>query len=109
MIVEIEGLRFPAIIGLLPHERQEPQEIVIDAQLEYTYQEGHYLDYAQVAQRIKEHLVEGRFLLLEEALLSLMDLLAREFPIIERASVTISKPHILPDCTPKLRLQRSFR
>ncbi len=108
MIVTISDLRFKAIIGILEHERTTAQEVRVDAVFEYNYKPGRYLDYAKAATLIEEHIKKERFKLLEDALLSLHDLLREHFPFLTSLSITISKPEILPNCTPSVTLQRKF-
>jgi dihydroneopterin aldolase len=108
MIVKIENLRFKTVIGVLEHERTTPQEIRIDAVFEYEYEPGNYLDYALAARLIEEHMQKMAFRLLEEALISLHDMLKLNFPFIKSLTITIAKPHILPNCTPSVTLQRRF-
>ena len=108
MIVKIEDLRFETIVGILEHERTTPQEVRIDAVFEYEYEPERYLDYAKAAKLIEEHMQTMRFELLEDALISLHELLKRNFPFITSLTITIAKPHILPNCTPSVTLQRRF-
>ncbi|WP_456391612.1 dihydroneopterin aldolase [Nitratifractor sp.] len=96
MRIEISDLRFETIIGVLDFERQEEQEIVVDLKIDYRYREGNFLDYAQIAQEVQEHLRSRRYELLEEALLGLESLLTARHPDIQRLECRITKPHILP-------------
>jgi len=106
--VEIRSLEFYAVIGLLEHERKAPQKLLVDAVFEYEYEEGRFLDYALAAKLIKEHLKKERFQLIEDALLSLERVLKERFPFITFLSLTIQKPHILPDCTPSVTYTKKF-
>jgi dihydroneopterin aldolase len=98
MTIEIRSLTFECIIGILDFERVTPQKVVIDAAIDYEYAEGSFLDYAAVAARIKSEMIEQRYELIEEALLSISATLKAEFPAISTLDLTISKPDILPDC-----------
>ncbi|WP_353661973.1 dihydroneopterin aldolase [Hydrogenimonas sp. SS33] len=98
MTIRIEGLRFEAIIGILPHERRTPQRIHIDARFTYTYTGGRFLDYAAVAETIVSTVTKGRFGLVEEAIEALFETLKEKFPPIETANILFCKPDILPDC-----------
>ena len=108
MRVEIASLEFYAVIGLLEHERKAPQKLLVDAVFEYDYEEGRFLDYALAAKLIKEHIKHGRFELIEDALLSLERALKERFPFITFLSLTIRKPHILPDCIPSVTHSKKF-
>ncbi|MEJ2499554.1 MAG: dihydroneopterin aldolase [Campylobacterales bacterium] len=98
MTIEIRSLTFECIIGILDFERVTPQNVVVDAAIDYEYTEGSFLDYAAVAARIKSEMIEQRFELIEEALLSVSATLKADFPAINALELTISKPDILPDC-----------
>ncbi len=98
MRIEIRSLQIDAIIGILPEEREAPQRIVADLQAEYRYEAGDYLDYAAVAETIRHHLVEEKFGLLEEALLSLKEKIFAEYPLIESLELRLEKPEILRHC-----------
>jgi dihydroneopterin aldolase len=106
MRIHIEGLSFETIIGILPHEREKPQRIVIDASIDYAYEEA-YLDYAAVCERIETHMHTHRFELLEEALLSLGELLEKHFPSIIRYRLKIAKPDILSHATVAVSIEKS--
>jgi dihydroneopterin aldolase len=96
MTVAIRNFRFPVIIGLLDFERETEQEIVVDLEFDYDYRGGEYLDYARVAETVREHLRRERYELLEEALLGLEKRLKKAFPAMTRLAFTLTKPHILP-------------
>jgi len=106
--VAIEGLAFEAIIGILESERAAPQKVVVDAEFEYPYEPGRYLDYALARKLIITHIQKNRFGLLEDALHSLAQLLKERFPFICALQICISKPQIFADCTPKVTLTRRF-
>ena len=108
MRVAIEGLSFEAIIGLLPEERRKPQEVVVDLFLEYDYRPDHFLDYAEAARIVERHIREGKFLLVEEALTSLVPILKGSFPSIKYIEISLSKPKILPSGVPKVTIKRTF-
>ena len=98
MTIHIEALRFDAILGLLPHERETPQPVTVDATLTYTYRPDAFVDYARVAERIRTTLQEGRFELIEEAIEAIFHDIHRFFPSVETLRVKICKPAVLPDC-----------
>ena len=108
MTIRIDSLTFPAVIGLLEHERHAPQTVRIDARFTYAYRSGHFLDYAEVARTIVATVQEGRFELVEEAIETLFPILKKKFPQIETASILFCKPDILPDCRVCVEDFRSF-
>jgi dihydroneopterin aldolase len=97
MTIHIRDLAFDAIIGILEHEREEKQRVVVNCSIHYTYT-GAFLDYAEVAGHIRSEMVSQKFALVEEALLSLSATLKAEFAMIEALELEISKPDILSDC-----------
>ncbi|MBD3824810.1 MAG: dihydroneopterin aldolase [Epsilonproteobacteria bacterium] len=99
MKIKISDLRFQAIIGILDFERLAPQDVIIDARLSYKFTSHEFVNYAEVADVIKNHIIEQRFELIEEALISLSQLLTSRFPLIKKMSITLTKPSILPDCS----------
>jgi dihydroneopterin aldolase len=98
MRIEIRELRIEAIIGILPEERHTPQPILVDLEADYRYDGEHFLDYAALAEWIRRILVEGKFGLLEEALVTLKEGIFDAYPSIDRLFLRLSKPEILPDC-----------
>ncbi len=104
MILRIEHLEFDAIIGLLDFERDRPQRVRIDLTATYDYQPGKYLDYAEMVEVIKIHIIQQKYELLEEALEGLRTTLTAAFPAIETLHITIAKPDILPDCVVSLSI-----
>ena len=109
MRIFIENLTFEAILGILPHERRTPQPIRIDITIEYDYQDGNFIDYAQVVDLVRETMQRGRFELIEEALGQLFVHLPRTFTAIETLGIKIAKPAILPDAIVAVEDFRTFR
>jgi dihydroneopterin aldolase len=98
MTIHIQALEFDAIIGLLDHERDHTQRVRIDATITYDYAPPAYLDYAQIVEEIKHHIIQTKYELLEEALSGLHKTLTTNHPTITTLNLTIAKPDILPDC-----------
>ncbi len=98
MTVEVRDLTFECIIGILPFERETPQNVIVDLTADYEYRNGTFLDYARVAAEVKRRMHERKFELVEEALLDVSAHLKTLFPQIKRLDLSISKPDILPDC-----------
>jgi len=98
MTIRIQNLEFDAIIGILDFERDRAQKVRLNITIDYDYSPPDYLDYAKVVELSKNHIIEKKYELLEEALEGLQEVLARSFPDIDKLNITISKPNILPDC-----------
>ncbi|MEA3370956.1 MAG: dihydroneopterin aldolase [Campylobacterota bacterium] len=97
MTIHIEDLKFQCIIGILDFERTTEQDLIINATIDYNYQDL-FINYAEVSEFIKSHTRENKFLLIEDALSSLSTNLKDKFPLINRLNLKITKPSILPDC-----------
>jgi len=97
MTIHIEDLRFKCIIGLLDFERHNPQEVIIDLELDYQYTDS-YINYAHLASLIEETLQEKKFELIETSLNELFNLISLKYSSIQRLFIKISKPDILPNC-----------
>lgn len=97
MTITISDLTFDAIIGILDHERLTPQRVIVDTAITYSYA-GEFINYADVAEHIKNEVRRKQFELIEEALESLRESLKTTFPRIETLTLQLSKPDILADC-----------
>jgi len=97
--VSIEKLSFKTIIGILPEERITPQSVILDIVFEYKYKDNtkKFIDYSKVAELAKNTMIEKKFELIEEALLTLEELLYKTYPL-KNLQIKISKPDILDDC-----------
>ncbi|HSR74937.1 MAG TPA: dihydroneopterin aldolase [Sulfurovum sp.] len=102
MTIHIENLTFDVIIGLLDFERDRPQRIIVNLEASYDYSDDAFIDYADMVFLIQNELREKRYELLENALLGLKELLTITYPNLQRLSLKISKPDILPECTVSL-------
>ena len=104
MTIRIDDLEFEAIIGLLDFERDRVQRVRLNIEATYDYQPPEFLDYAQMVNTAKQHIIDKKYELLEEALQGLHDTLLETFPQIESLDITIAKPDILPNCVVNLSL-----
>jgi dihydroneopterin aldolase len=98
-------LTFEAILGVLEFERQNPQTIVVDVEFRYDYdkQKKDYVDYSKVAQDIQTTIKDGKFELVEEALLACETYIATNNNITN-IELKISKPNIIKNCKVGVRL-----
>lgn len=92
--LHIENLCFKCIIGLLPKEREKPQKILINAEIDYIFNDR-FIDYALVATFIKRSCKTYRYELLESALLDISKRLKGRFSAIKRVKLCIKKLAIL--------------
>lgn len=99
MTIFIESLEFKTIIGVLDFERTNPQRVIVDLELKYRYENGEFLNYADLCALIQESMHQKRFELLEDALLTLQKDICAQYPQIEFLKLKIAKPDILKNCT----------
>ena len=97
MKISIEDLKFQTIIGILDFERTTPQDIIINLFIEYDYKDE-FINYAEVSQLLKTTIKNKKYLLIEDALSDLSQLLKEKFSRINTLHLKITKPSILPDC-----------
>jgi len=97
MKIQIKELRFNCIIGILPKERINEQEVIIDTSFIYAYKKDSFIDYSLVANDIKNIMINEKFELLEEALLFIKNDLKTSYNM-KKLRLKITKPDILPDC-----------
>lgn len=97
MTLLIENLSLKVIIGILPSERETPQEIILNGEFSYEYK-GEYLNYVEIVEFLKNELKNNQYELLEDALLDLQKKIQNVFPSITHFSLSIKKPEILSDC-----------
>lgn len=101
MKIEISDLSFKCIIGILDFERIKKQKVLINVSFEYEYSKDFFIDYAEVSNLIKKTMKKEKFLLLEDAILYLINLLNNNYKI-DNLQIKISKPNILKDCSVSL-------
>jgi dihydroneopterin aldolase len=98
MTIHIENLKFKTIIGILDFERKVEQDVIINLTIRYDYTDS-FINYADVSEVIKTHIKKSKFLLIEDALLSLSQKLKENFSLTNQLDLKITKPSIMPDCT----------
>ena len=95
MRILIKELRFETIIGILDAERVTPQPVVLHVTIDYAYQTGSFIDYAEIATFLEQTMQRERYALIEEALEDLLQKLLEKYPPIEKVKLTLLKPTIL--------------
>lgn len=100
----VEGLRIVCIIGDLPHERTEPQQILVNlkAQTDITRvavsdnlnDSIDYVAMAALATRIAE---QGRFHLVEALVSAMAKSILAQWPTIASISIRIEKANCIPN------------
>jgi 7,8-dihydroneopterin aldolase/epimerase/oxygenase len=111
-ILTLSGLRFSASLGILAHERNQPQPIQVDAELNQGRQPllphdddiGHVLDYRKVRQIIIDECTATHINLLE-TLIGKVTTRLMQLPGVIGARVKIAKLEIFDDCEVSIRMQ----
>ena len=97
MKIEISDLTVKCIIGILDFERIKKQRVIINISFEYDFSKDLFIDYSEISNLIKSVMKKEKFLLLEDAILHLENLLNNSYQI-SNLYIKISKPNILKNC-----------
>ena len=111
-ILTLTGLRFQASLGILAHEKQAPQPIQVDAELNLGAQPlapkdddiSHVLDYRKVRQIIIDECTAQHVNLLESLIGKLCARLL-QLPGVRGVRVKIVKLEIFEDCEVAIRME----
>ena len=97
MKIEISHFSFKCIIGILAFERIKKQKVIVNISFEYNFSKDLFIDYSEISNLVKSTMKKEKFLLLEDAILHLENLLTNSYKI-SNLYIKISKPNILKDC-----------
>ena len=111
-ILTLTGLRFDANLGILEHEKRDPQPIQVDAELNQGLQPllpgdddiNHVLDYRKVRQIIIDECTAEHVNLLESLIGKLSHRLM-QLPGVLGVRVKIAKLEIFDDCEVAIRIE----
>jgi D-erythro-7,8-dihydroneopterin triphosphate epimerase len=99
--INVRNLRLRTYIGFNPEETEKRQDIVVNMEIEYRIvgevledRVEDALNYKTITKQVIRHVEEGRFLLLEKLVADVLDLCSAH-PSVQRARVTVDKPHAL--------------
>ncbi|WP_187947206.1 FolB domain-containing protein [Helicobacter pylori] len=96
--VHIHHLVFETILGILEFERLKPQKISVNVDLFYTELPNKaYLDYMEIQEIIQNTMREKQYLLIEDALKDLSQILKTRYNEISELYLKISKLEISPN------------
>lgn len=107
MNILVENLRFYTIIGLLPHERKNPQEVKIDVKISIR-ETKMVVDYVKVIKLIKKTFRQKKFFTVEEAVINLEKKIKKKFPKIGKLYIKILKTQILKNCEVGCELEKKY-
>ena len=111
-ILTLTGLRFDANLGILEHEKRDPQPIQVDAELNQGLQPllpsdddiNHVLDYRKVRQIIISECTAEHVNLLE-TLIGKLSYRLMQLPGVLGVRVKIAKLEIFDDCEVAIRME----
>ena len=96
--LHIHNLSFETIVGILKHEREVAQKVLLEATIEYRREGKQFINYAEVVALLESEMKGQKYLLLEEALEDLTEQLKSKYSTILAIRLKILKPDILDDC-----------
>jgi len=96
--IYIEDLTVEAIIGILDFERKKTQKIIADCIINYAREGEEFVDYAKVSHLIEQMLIEGQYLLIEDALDEIILTIKNTNSGIKSITLKLTKPEILTNC-----------
>jgi dihydroneopterin aldolase len=105
MTIHIEKLKISAIIGILDFERIKTQTVIVDARIEYEYQENQFINYSEVISIIETMIISKEYQLLEDALSDIQQKIVRRYSQINKLHLKISKPNIIKNATVALSVE----
>ena len=99
----LQGLRVECIVGIHPHERETPQSVILDIDLDYDFASaatadtiGDAVDYTGVAGQVTELAERRGFQLIETMAEEMAAMLLARFPQVRRVRIEIRKPAAVP-------------
>lgn len=100
-IINIHNLRLRTFIGFNPEEKEKKQDVVVNIEINYAFNDSvledqvdDALNYKTITKKVIKHVEDGRFLLLEKLVSDVLKICS-EHPGINFSRVTIDKPHAL--------------
>jgi dihydroneopterin aldolase len=99
----LHNLRIDCIVGIHPHERENPQAVFLDIEIDYDFAAAaasdaipDAVDYDQMARMVTELIQSRRFQLIEAMAEGVAAMLLETMPVIERVRLEIRKPAAVP-------------
>ena len=91
--ISLRGMRFHALVGILPHEQEHPQPLEIDITAWRDGGAGGVLDYRELYELVATHVAMKPVKYLEELAHALADAAMNRWPLT-RVQVALRKPHV---------------
>ena len=103
-LITIADLEISAVAGIYPHEREAPQRLLLQAEIETDFsavraEQGRVVagfDYHRFARFLEDRITNARYGLLEELVTDVSGAALREFPEIVALTLAVRKPAAVP-------------
>src|SRR6187402_1595129 len=99
----LHNLRIDCIVGIHPHERENPQPVFLDLEIDYDFAPAaesdaipDAVDYDHVVKMVTELIQSRRFQLIETMAEAVTTMLLEKVPVIDRVRLQIRKPNAVP-------------
>lgn len=96
----LKGLRIDCVVGVYSHEREQPQPVMIDIELDYDVADAvhadevsHAVDYERVAEGVTELVQRRGFHLIETMAEDTADMLLGQHALVQTVRLEIRKPN----------------
>lgn len=100
-LINVRNLRLRTFIGFNPEEKTKRQDIVVNIEIDYAFDQDVLddkvqaaLNYKTITKEVINHVESGRFMLLEKLVADVLSICSNH-PQINYARVTVDKPHAL--------------
>ncbi len=108
MTIVVEQLEFETIIGILKEERETPQKVIIDLEIEYDYKDI-FLDYSKIVELVISYLQKKEFELVETAVIDTIEMLAATFREINGITMKLVKPEIISNARVGVKFTKTLK
>jgi len=102
MTIKIKNLRLKGIIGIYERERLEPQDIIVNVEMDVDVQKAvisddisDTIDYDSITERITELVAGSQYNLLETLAQKMLDIVMEDYRVL-RGRVEVDKPQAVP-------------
>lgn len=103
--INLGDLQFNCIIGILPHERENEQPIILNVTLWLDFTNAansedisYSIDYAKLAEELKRFIRLSCFHLTETLVVKTGKYILEHYPQANAAEVSVRKPQAIPGC-----------
>jgi len=101
MLIRIKNLRLRTIVGVNEWERERPQDVIVNVELEFDSKKAVETDnlkdtvnYKTLKQRIIQKVESAQFFLVEKLASQILEIVMED-PKVQHAQVEVDKPHAL--------------